>query len=182
MSTERSSTGLDGLFQELRSLFDRLGAESGVATIHRTTRFGSKDGVEGVAGVHVRTIVGGGTAPRDAPGATAGVEHPGVQDVRDEEVEHDEPDREAREPNVEMIDESGRIILIAEMPGVSEEAVSCVVDGDTVRLEGIGPRARYATLRRLPRSIADANVGIRARHGVVEVTIAGDEASSEWDD
>jgi len=173
MSTERSSTGLDGLFRELRSLIDRLGTESEVADINKTTRFGSKDGVDGIASVQVRTIIGGSDAPDSASAA--------VSDVRDasaknDKAEHNESVRPAREPNVEILDDSGRIILIAEMPGVSEAAVSCIVDGDTVRLEGIGPRARYVTVRRLPRSMADAKVEIRALHGVVEVTIARDGA------
>jgi HSP20 family molecular chaperone IbpA len=173
MSTERSSTGLDGLFRELRSLVDRLGTESEVADINKTTRFGSKDGVDGIASVQVRTIIGGSDTPDSASTA--------VSDVRDssaknDKAEHNESVRPTREPNVDILDESGRIILIAEMPGVSEAAVSCIVNGDTVRLEGIGPRARYVTVRRLPRSMADAKVEIRARHGVVEVTIAGDGA------
>lgn len=175
MSTERSSTGLDGLFRDLRSLIDRLGTESEVADINRTTRFGSKDGVEGIASVQVRTIIGGGGAPYSRSATVSDVQDASAQN---DKAEHNEPVGQTREPNVELLDKSGRIILIAEMPGVSEEAVSCVVDGDTVRLEGIGPRARYVTVRRLPRSMVDAKVETRARHGVVEVTIAGDGASS----
>lgn len=79
------------------------------------------------------------------------------------------------EPRMEIFDEVDRLLVVAEVPGVTEEEIQCEVDGtDFVLTTQEGCRRRYHATAPLPRPAR-----ITARHvtnGILEVELMTDDS------
>jgi HSP20 family protein len=126
-------------------------------SVTRTGQVGIKrlgDDAQAVYGVTFRTLADG--APR--------VERFG-------NIRHTEEGpvvAEVREPLVDLFDEAGEILVVAEMPGAAEEDVSVELHDDVLVLETSGAR-RYAREVLLPAAVDPASMHKTFRNGILEL-------------
>jgi HSP20 family protein len=164
--------GFGGLFKGLGDLIDVLGelAEKGETEITRTGEInfggtegkkpagegGEKKGLRGVYGLTVRTGVGGIPRVERFGNIRATEEGPVVEEVR--------------EPLVDVFDEAQEIVIVAELPGVSEEDVRVEVQEDIVALEAAGQR-KYAKEILLPAPVIASSLQKTYKNGILEVRL-----------
>jgi len=153
--------GFGSIFKGLGDLIDVLGevAETG-EEIQRSGEFrvkGLGDQARGVYGFTVRTNVGG--APK--------VEHFG--NIR--ATEEGPTVVETREPLVDVFDEEDEILIVAELPGVSEEEIQAEIRDDILSLETTGQH-RFAKEILLSAPV-DADAMQKAyKNGILELRLA----------
>ena len=153
--------GFGSIFKGLGDLIDVLGevAETG-EEIQRSGEFrvkGLGDQARGVYGFTVRTNVGG--APK--------VDHFG--NIR--ATEEGPTVVETREPLVDVFDEEDEILIVAELPGVSEEEIQVEIRDDILSLETTGQH-RFAKEILLSAPV-DADAMQKAyKNGILELRLA----------
>lgn len=78
---------------------------------------------------------------------------------------------EIREPMVDIFDERAHILVIAELPGVSEEEIKIEVAGDILNLSASGKVRKYAKEILLPSKVKASPVKTSFKNGVLEITL-----------
>lgn len=156
--------GLGGLFKNLGDLIDLVSdmAESGEGedkAINRSGEFqvkGLGEKGRGVYGFSIRTATGG--APRVEPfgNIRATDEGPVVADVR--------------EPLVDLFDEGDELVVVAELPGVSEGQIQVDLDEDILSLNTSGER-RYAKEILLSSAVEPDSLRQSYTNGILELRL-----------
>lgn len=77
---------------------------------------------------------------------------------------------DAREPMVDLFDEAGEILIVAELPGVKAEEVTVTVDDGAVTIVAAGAR-RFRAVRMLPCAVDEASLTRAMRNGILEVRL-----------
>lgn len=126
----------------------------------------SRDGrVRGIYGVNVKVGLGGKNLEFEPFGhvrrASAGAA--GKDAGKDAVVE------ELREPLVDVFEEPGRILIVAEMPGVAAADVKLSLEGDLLTITACRADRRYQKEMQLPALIDPAKAITTANNGVVEI-------------
>lgn len=126
--------GFGGLFKGLGDFMDVLSkmAETGQQESSQTGEFkvkGLGDKARGVYGLTVRSGIGGIPRVERFGNIRKTDEGPVVADVR--------------EPLVDVFNEGAEVVVVAELPGVSESEISVEVTEDILVLQTNGPR-KYA--------------------------------------
>jgi HSP20 family protein len=145
-----------GVFKGLGNLIDLASklSEEGVET--KGEIGGLPKGVRGVYGFSIRTLAGKpiiesfGNIKDTAKG-------PVVEEVR--------------EPMVDVFDEKDRILVIAELPGVSEDKIKIEVAGDILHLTASGSDRKYAKEILLPGKVKPEPVKTYYKNGILEITL-----------
>jgi HSP20 family protein len=157
--------GFGGLFKNLGDLIDLAGqladdADAEGGATERSGEFqvkGLGDKVQGVYGFTVRTARGGG-APR--------VERFGnIKKTDDGPVV-----AEVREPLVDTFDEGAEILVVAELPGVSEAQIAVELQGDILSIVTAGER-RYAKELLLDAPVAPGSLRQSYTNGILEIRL-----------
>jgi HSP20 family protein len=78
---------------------------------------------------------------------------------------------EVREPMVDLFDEEDRILVIAELPGVSENQIKIEVAGDILNLTASDSDRKYAKEILLPCKVKADSVKTSYKNGILEVTL-----------
>jgi len=156
------SFGLGGLFDGIQKLVETAAKLKESGEISQTGEFEipglGKDG-KGIFGFSVRTLAGG-----EGPGVEVrpfGNIHKTSQGVAVEE---------AREAVVDQFEEGDHIRVIAELPGVSEDAIKYEVSGDVLRIWTEGER-RYDTEVLLSSPVEPENVESSYNNGIFEMRL-----------
>jgi len=76
----------------------------------------------------------------------------------------------AREPIVDVFEEDDAILVVAEVPGAEEGAVTARLDGDALLIESPAPHA-YRKRIPLPCAVDAAKLGLACRNGILEVRL-----------
>jgi HSP20 family protein len=156
--------GLGGLFKGLGDFLDVLSevveeaGEKGTATTTRTGEFrikGMGEKARGVYGFTIRSGLGGSPVVERFGNIRSTEEGPVVAEVR--------------EPLVDIFDEDQEIVIVAELPGVSEEDIRFEVQDDILSLETTGER-RYAKEILLPGPV-DAAAQKTYKNGILELRL-----------
>lgn len=151
---------LGGLFQGMGNLMDLLSklSEAGATEL---TRSGEITGLSGKAkGVYGFTVkVGLGGLP--AVEAFGNIKKTEAGPVVAEE----------REPIVDIIEEDGFLLVIAELPGVEEKDIHLEVKGDILNLSAAGKDRKYSKEVLLPASVEAGRVNFTLRNGVLEIRL-----------
>ena len=79
---------------------------------------------------------------------------------------------EVREPMVDVLDEEGHVLVVAEMPGVGEEDVRLELVDDIMTIVAEKGDKKYRKEVLLPRSLPPEQMSHTCRNGVLEVRIA----------
>lgn len=151
--------GFGSLFKGLGDFVGVLGklVEAGEQQVNRTGEFkvkGLGDKGKGIYGVSVRVGIGGEPHVEHFGNIRATKEGPEIVDVR--------------EPLIDVFDEEGEIVVAAELPGVTEDALHIEVHGDVLTLSSSGQR-RYAKEVLLPSAIDPTSMRRSFKHGLLEL-------------
>jgi HSP20 family protein len=145
-----------GLFKGLGNLIDLASRLSEEGVEKRGEIRGLPKGVKGVYGFSIRTLAGKpviesfGNIRETAQG-------PVVEEVR--------------EPIVDVFDEVDRILVIAELPGVSENKIKIEVAGDILSLTASDKDKKYAKEILLPGKVKPDSVRTSYKNGILEITL-----------
>ncbi len=111
--------------------------------------------IRGVYGIRVSTLQRGGMPKVETFGNIRTTEKGPVVD-------------ESREPIVDIFDEDGAILVVAELPGVVETEIDVNVSGDILMINTSGKR-RYAKEILLPSPVDPATLQKAYTNGILEV-------------
>lgn len=145
-----------GLFKGLGNLIDLASKLSEEGVEKKGEIRGLPKGVKGVYGVSIRTLAGKpvietfGNIRETARG-------PVVEEVR--------------EPIVDIFDEKDHIIVIAELPGVSEDGIKIEVTGDILNVTAYNKDKKYAKEILLPSKVKADSVKTSCRNGILEIAL-----------
>jgi HSP20 family protein len=145
-----------GLFKGIGNLIDLAAKLSEEGVEKKGEIRGLPKGAKGVYGFSVRTLAGKpiietfGNIKETAKG-------PVVEEVR--------------EPMVDVFDEENRILVIAELPGVSEEEIKVDIEGDILKLTASNKDRRYAKEVLLPSKVKAESVKASYKNGILEITL-----------
>lgn len=118
--------------------------------------------MKGIAGYAVRV----GSIPPRGAASTSG------SGLQAEVKKRKSPDVEgAREPLVDVFDESYVVIVTAELPGVKAEDIQVTLGGGELLIETTGDR-RYRSLIIMPESVSAAQPVNALRNGILEIRLA----------
>lgn len=78
---------------------------------------------------------------------------------------------EVREPMVDVFDEKDHILVIAELPGVSESEIKIEVAGDILNLAASDRDRKYAKEILLPGKVKPDSVKTSYKNGILEITL-----------
>jgi len=147
---------LGGLFKGFGNLID-LASKLSEEGMERSGEIGGlPKGAKGVYGFSIRTLAGKpviesfGNIRETAKG-------PVVEEVR--------------EPMIDVFDEEDRILVIAELPGVSESDVKIEVAGDILNLTASDRDRKYAKEILLPCKVKPDSVKTSYKNGILEITL-----------
>ena len=145
-----------GLFKGLGNLID-LASKASEEGIERSGEIGGlPNRAKGVYGFSVRTLAGKpviesfGNIRETAKG-------PIVEEVR--------------EPMIDVFDEEDHILVIAELPGVSENEIKIEVTGDILNLTASDKDRKYAKEILLPGKVNPDSVKTSYNNGILEITL-----------
>jgi HSP20 family protein len=146
--------GLGGLLKGLGDLVEKLGEleKSGRDLAREGSIEDASGKVHGRYGVQIRV---GGLKGTSSP--------PKADTVREAPV------HEVREPDLDIFEEPGEIVLVGEMPGVEPAAVELSLDHDLLTIEAEGRGRRFRKEIHLPAPIRVDSIRISAKNGVIEI-------------
>jgi HSP20 family protein len=153
--------GLGGIFSGIEKLIDLAAdlKEKG-GEIHKEGELDLSHlskGMKGVFGFSIKTAVGG---------------KPVVESFGNIRKTPQGPKVEAeREPITDVFDEKGEVVVMAEMPGISEEGISLDLKGDILEIKAINSNRSYYKEILLPSSVRPDTLTSNYRNGVLEVRI-----------
>ncbi len=113
--------------------------------------------MRGVYGIRVSTLAKGGAPKVDTFGNIRTTEKGPVVDER-------------RDPIVDIFDENGSVLLVAELPGVADSDIEVNVEGDILTLATSGKR-RYAKEILLPAAVDATTLQKSYANGILEVRV-----------
>ncbi len=116
-----------------------------------------KEGMKGVYGFSIKTAVGGKPIIETFGNIKKTPEGPTVT--------------EEREPLIDVFDEKSEILIIAEIPGVSEDGVLVDLKGDILEISAAGKNRRYRKEILLPVQVKKEALSYTYKNGVLEVRI-----------
>jgi HSP20 family protein len=165
--SQNSQSSGSGFFSGLGSAIELLGklaeqAEHGTLSSNES-KSGSEPRVHGVYGFSVKS----------AAGEKAVTVEPFGNIRRDDEGKLVEV-HEIREPLVDLFDEPGRLLVVAEVPGVEESNVRLELHDDIliISTEKGDPKYRKEVL--LPASFSSDQLTFHCRNGVLEIVLSKD--------
>lgn len=156
-----AGVGLSGLLQSLGGFLDLVSnlADKEGQEFHRSGELGDEaKGHKAVYGVSVR--LGGGGKPRIEPFGNVikkGTRGPVVDDVR--------------EPLVDVFDEDGHLLVVAELPGVEERDIGYELAGERLTLTARRSSFKYAKELLLPAPVTAEGAQGAYRNGVYELKL-----------
>jgi HSP20 family protein len=152
--------GLDALFSWLGGVVDQLGEVAGKDKSGEFVQHGEfkpaglGEKARGVYGVRVKMGLGGEPSFEPFGNIRPTAKGPEVSDVR--------------EPMVDVFDEEGLVLVVAEMPGASETEITMEVEGDVLKLRADGQH-RYAKDVELPARTEPEPARKVYRNGLLEL-------------
>lgn len=153
--------GFGGLFKGLGNFLDLVSemVETGEDEVSRSGEFqvkGLGEHAQGVYGFTVRTGIGGIPKVEQFGNIRPTAEGPVVAEVR--------------EPLIDIFDEEAEIVLVAELPGVSEEEIHVEIHDDILSLETTGER-KYAKEILLTGAVEAAALRQTYKNGILELRL-----------
>lgn len=150
---------LGGIFNgisELIRLADKVSKETG--EIKRVGEIkGLPEKVKGIYGFSIRTLVGGKPLIETFGNIKETPKGPVVEEIR--------------EPIVDVFDEKDHILVIVELPGISEENVKINLEGDILKLSAENKERKYAKEVLLPSKVKKESMKSSYKNGMLEIKL-----------
>lgn len=153
--------GIGGLFKGIENLIDiaaelkeaggEINKEGEIDLSHL------KKGMKGVYGFSIKTALGGKTVVEPFGNIKKTPQGPKVE--------------EEREPIIDVFNEKDEIVIVAEMPGVSEEGISLNLKGDILELKAVGKDRKYCKEVLLPAKVKPETLVSKYKNGILEIKI-----------
>jgi HSP20 family protein len=155
--------GFGGLFKGIGNLIelaDKLNKEG----VNKTgeIKWLPKD-VKGVYGFRIRTMSGGKPVIDTFGNVKETAKGPVVEEVR--------------EPIVDVFDEKDHILVIAELPGVSNDNIKVEVTGDILNLTTSDKDRQYAKEILLPCKVNEETLKTSYKNGILEITLEKEKSN-----
>jgi HSP20 family protein len=148
--------GFGGLFKGLGNLIDLAAKLREEGVEKRGEIRGLPRGARGVYGFSIRTLAG----------------KPVIESFGNiRETARGPVVEEVREPMVDVFDEPDHILVIAELPGVSENEIKLEVSGDILNLSASDKDRKYAREILLPGKVKSESVKTSYNNGILEITL-----------
>lgn len=161
---KESSDGLfGGLFDGIEKLIDiaselkDLETEGGKKGEGEIDLSHIKDGMKAVYGFSIKTAMGGKTTVEPFGNIKKTPKGPKVD--------------EEREPIVDIFDEENEIMIVAEMPGVSEKDIALTVKGDIVEIMASTKERKYRKEILLESKVDEKNIDASFQNGIYKITL-----------
>lgn len=116
-----------------------------------------KEGMKGVYGFSVKTAVGGEPVVETFGNIKKTPEGPVVE--------------EEREPLTDVFDEKDEVVVISEIPGVSEDGISLDLKGDILEISAVGKNRKYRKEVLLPVQVRKETLSYAYKNGILEVRV-----------
>jgi len=116
-----------------------------------------KQGMRGVYGFSVRSVVGGKPVVETFGNIKKTAEGPVVE--------------EEREPLTDVFDEKNEVLIIAEIPGVHEEGITLDLKGDILEISAVGKNRNYRKEVLLPMEVKKETLSYTYKNGILEIMI-----------
>jgi HSP20 family protein len=161
--TETSfGAGLGGIMKGLGDLVEKLGelAEKG-EELSKTGEIQGKKGVKGVYGFTVKVGLG-----------DQGIKVEPFGNVRTDKTTGQAEVQEIREPMVDIFEEKGFVLVVAEMPGIGPKDVRIDLRDDVLAISAARGDKKYKKEILLPGNFSPEKMTVSCNNGVVEVKLA----------
>lgn len=116
-----------------------------------------KKGMKGVFGFSVKTMTGGKTTVEPFGNIKKTPKGPTVE--------------EEREPITDVFDEKEELVVMAEMPGISEEAITLDLKADILEIKAVNGDRKYRKEVLLPAKVKPETLTKSYKNGILEVRI-----------
>jgi len=148
--------GLGGLIEKLAEMAEK-GKELHEVADLRNPRDGSK---RGVVGFSIRVGLG-----------DDGVKVERFGNVRQDEKTGNAVVHPVREPMVDVFDEPGHVLVVAEMPGVGEDDVQVELKDDILAISAERKDQKYRKEVLLPAAFPPESMSRTCRNGILEIKL-----------
>ena len=152
--------GLGGLIDQLGKLADEADKTDGVTSKSGKFDLGSDKRLQGVYGFSFKTGLGEQGVKVEPFGNIRKDERSGVVEVR-----------EIREPMTDLFDEPTHILIVAEVPGVTQEDVRLELHDDILTLAAERGEKKYCKEMLLPVSFSADKMSFTCHGGIVEIRL-----------
>lgn len=156
-----------GFFAGLGTVIEQLGklaeqAEQAGGVVSKTGEFkvGSDQRAKGVYGFSIKSALG-----------EKGVKVEPFGNIHKDEEGKLVAVHEIREPMVDMFDEPGRLLIVAEVPGLEEKNVQVEVHDDILVLSTERGEPKYRKEVLLPASFSSDKLSFHCRNGILEIQL-----------
>jgi len=116
-----------------------------------------KEGMKGVFGFSIKTAVGGKPVVEPFGNIKKTPTGPKVE--------------EEREPITDVFNEKDEVVVMAEMPGVSEEAITVDLKGDILEIKAVSRDRKYRKEVLLPTKVKPETLTRSYKNGILEIRI-----------
>jgi HSP20 family molecular chaperone IbpA len=79
--------------------------------------------------------------------------------------------KRVRKPSVDLVDEAGKIRIIAQIPGTKKEKIKIKVGPDVLELKAAGSEGKYSKKIPLPSKVKKKPLRSTYRNGVLRITL-----------
>ena len=153
--------GFGGLFKGIGNLID-LASRLNEGQVNRSGEIkGLPKDVKGVYGFRIRTLAGEKPVIETFGNVKETARGPVVEEIR--------------EPMVDVFDEKSQILVIAELPGVSEDKIKVDVEGDILNINASDKERKYAKEILLPCKVKKESLKISYKNGILEIKLAKEQ-------
>jgi HSP20 family protein len=170
--TNADSAG-SGFFSGMGNLVEQLGklveqAEQAGGTLNKSGefKFGSDAKSKGVYGFSIKSGIGD----------KGGVKVEPFGNIRKDDDGKLVAVHEIREPMVDLFDEPGRLLIVAEVPGVDEANLKLELQDDILLISTVKGEPNYRKELLLPASFSPKDLSFQCRNGVLEIVLKKEKA------
>jgi len=156
----RTGDSATGFVKGLSDLIEKLGelAETG-REMRREGVLSQDDVLKGVYGFRMKVGLGGDAVDIEPFG-----------NVKLDKKSRQAVVHEVREPLFDVIEEKDRILVTAEMPGITADDISVSVDGDVMNVEASRGDKKYRKEILLPKPVVRSRIKVVCNNGIVEIS------------
>lgn len=152
-------SGLGGLVEQLEKLVEQSEQSGGAMHKSGDLNPGSDKRVRGVYGFTVRTALGDSVKVEPFGNIKKN------QDGKLVEVQH------IREPVIDVFDEPDHLLIVAEVPGITQEDVLLELQGDILVFSAEQGECKYRKEVLLPGSFSEDRMNFTCRNGILEIRL-----------
>ena len=152
---------LGGLFEGIEKLVDLAGdlKEAGgeIKKEGEIDLSHLKEGMKGVFGFSIKTAVGGKPVVEPFGNIKKTPKGPKVE--------------EEREPITDVFNEKEEVVIMAEMPGIDEDAITVDLKGDILEIRAVSKDRKYQKELLLPVKVKSETLTKNYKNGILEIRI-----------